>query len=238
MSLSKIGPLLLSAVLVWKAFTPPPSSQTSPTEKVELQHSGIERGVTSSFVHYHMLVNKIQYCIVCLCEVVWTVASSFSHHPVVAALSYNDDPSSAVRVTPQFIAGMALIVGGALLRFACFDVMGKHFTFKVLLREEHRLITAGPYSYVRHPSYTGLYALFVGCALVLYGDGSWFRESGWLESQLGRAWVTVWVLMRLFESVMIGVRTVTEDGFLREKFGDEWAKWAARTQYRLVPFIF
>lgn len=67
--------------------------------------------------------------------------------------------------------------------------MGDMFTFEIKVQNEHRLVTWGPYAYVRHPSYTGLVMTFAGLALWQAAPGSWIRESGVLESDVGRAFV-------------------------------------------------
>ncbi|KAI0066319.1 hypothetical protein BV25DRAFT_1821235 [Artomyces pyxidatus] len=242
MSLSKIPLLLVSNVLVWKAFTPPPQSHSPPTEKVQLQRGGIEQFV-GRFTMSHAFIYKIQFCVGCICEIVWIIACNSSHNSVTRPFlstftAHGGEPSSPVRITPHFAIGSALIVAGAGVRLICYRVMGKQFTFDLLLRDKHQLITAGPYSYVRHPSYTGLLCLFAGCALVLFGNGSWFRETGWFDAPIGVVCFSVWVLMRVVESVYIFVRTVSEDRFLKEKFGDEWVTWAVKTRYRIFPFVF
>ncbi|GAW00659.1 ICMT-domain-containing protein [Lentinula edodes] len=38
----------------------------------------------------------------------------------------------------------------------CYRTLGQLFVFELRIQKDHRLITEGPYAYVRHPSYTGL----------------------------------------------------------------------------------
>jgi len=54
----------------------------------------------------------------------------------------------------MFVFG--LLAAGVLLRWWAIRTLGKFFTVDVAVHREHRLVTAGPYSWVRHPSYTGL----------------------------------------------------------------------------------
>ncbi|KAI0066317.1 hypothetical protein BV25DRAFT_1835936 [Artomyces pyxidatus] len=241
MSLLKIPVLLISSVLVWKAFTPPRLPPSPPAEKVQAQPGGIEQFV-GYFVPYQAYIYKVQFCFGSLCEIAWIIACNswqWAHlHPFFSTLKEHGDPTTPVGITPQFAIGTSLIIAGAVLRIVCYRVLGKQFTFVLQLRDKHQLITAGPYAYVRHPSYTGLFSLYAGCALVLFGDGSWFREGSWLNSSVGVAWVSIWVLMRTVETINILVRTVSEDRFLKDRFGDQWERWAAKTQYRIVPFIF
>lgn len=36
------------------------------------------------------------------------------------------------------------------------EALGNLFTFEVMIRKNHKLITDGPYAYLMHPSYTGI----------------------------------------------------------------------------------
>ena len=49
---------------------------------------------------------------------------------------------------PRFLAGLAFVGAGALLRLWSYDTLGELFTFEVLLRPNRKLITSGPYAYV------------------------------------------------------------------------------------------
>ncbi|KAI0062496.1 hypothetical protein BV25DRAFT_1870267 [Artomyces pyxidatus] len=241
MSLFKIPLLLVSSTLVWKAFTPPSLSRSPPTEKIQPQRGGIEQFV-GSFVLYHAYTFKVQYCLGCLCEIALVLACNSPHlsivYPTISTLTAYADFASMIRITPHFLAGFALVVVGAVLRLACYRELGRQFTFELVLRDKHQLITTGPYSFVRHPSYTGLFCLFVGGALVLFGHGSWFWEGGAMNTPVGSLYFAVWVLWRAVSAVNLLVRTVSEDRFLKEAFGNEWVEWETTTPYKVVPFIY
>lgn len=70
----------------------------------------------------------------------------------------------------QYI-GFVLFAAGILLREWAIYVLGKHFTVRVQVREKARLITHGPYSRIRHPSYTGTLLTVMGIAIAV---GTWF----------------------------------------------------------------
>lgn len=80
----------------------------------------------------------------------------------------------------------------------------------------HRVITSGPYRFVRHPMYVGLILLFVSTALV---------------------WGSVWVLrLNAIMAVLIIWRTACEDQTLRQKLPG-YEQYAAATRYRLLPGV-
>ena len=115
--------------------------------------------------------------------------------------------------------------------------MGRHFTFEVTVQKDHRLVTSGPYSFVRHPSYTALSMVVLGSIACLLGWGSWLAECGILETTvLGKAFALAWLAdLTYVPIVMVFSRVKTEDEMLRRTFGKEWEEWASRTPCALVP---
>lgn len=63
--------------------------------------------------------------------------------------------------------GFILIVSGIFLRELSIWVLGKHFTVRVQVRDKAKLVTQGPYKYIRHPAYTGGFLTFVGIPLTI-----------------------------------------------------------------------
>jgi len=89
-------------------------------------------------------------------------------------------------------------------------------TVRIQTDRGHRVISDGPYRYVRHPMYVGIILLFFGWSLVL---GSWVA--------LGVAGV----LAALFV-----VRTALEDKTLRNELPG-YTEFCEKTRYRLVPGV-
>jgi protein-S-isoprenylcysteine O-methyltransferase Ste14 len=85
---------------------------------------------------------------------------------------------------------------------------------KVQAERHHRVISTGPYAFVRHPMYSGVMLFFVGAPLLL---GSWW----------GLAIAPVFV-------VLFAIRAGIEERALVEGL-PEYADYAARVRYRLVP---
>lgn len=71
---------------------------------------------------------------------------------------------------PLFAAGVTLILSGSLLRRYCFSTLGKYFTGDVRARADQPVIRTGPYTLIRHPSYTAGIMMFAGIGLAL---GNW-----------------------------------------------------------------
>ncbi len=62
-------------------------------------------------------------------------------------------------------AGLLILACGITLRVYSARVLGSYFTTVLSVCDGHRLITSGPYRYIRHPSYSGAILGFLGLAL-------------------------------------------------------------------------
>jgi len=85
---------------------------------------------------------------------------------------------------------------------------------KVQAERHHRVVSSGPYAFVRHPMYSGIMLFFVGVPLLL---GSWW----------GVAIAPVF-------AILFAIRARIEERALVEGLPD-YADYAARVRYRLVP---
>jgi protein-S-isoprenylcysteine O-methyltransferase Ste14 len=113
--------------------------------------------------------------------------------------------------------GLLLFVSGIALAMRAM-VVNRFFSPVVRIQVErgHRLITEGPYRFVRHPGYAGMLLSFLGSGLVL---GSW------------------WSLLPLIPAVVLILRrTILEDRYLREHL-EGYVGYAERVRYRLLPGV-
>jgi protein-S-isoprenylcysteine O-methyltransferase Ste14 len=115
------------------------------------------------------------------------------------------------------VAGVALMICGAAFRLWAMFTLGRRFTFRVEIQHDHRIVTSGPYRYLRHPSYTGLLVGLLGYGVAL---------DSWLS-------ILVAVLAPL---VGLLVRIRVEEARLNAALGDEYRRYTARTR-RLVPGV-
>lgn len=85
---------------------------------------------------------------------------------------------------------------------------------KVQKERGHKVVSSGPYAFVRHPMYGGIIPLFIGTPLLL---GSW--------------WGLLFAVVLL---LLLAVRAVLEERTLMAEL-DGYADYAARVRYRLIP---
>ena len=153
-----------------------------------------------------------------------------------AFLIRND--SNGVELTLQSITGMVLVISGGLLRLHCYRILGRFFTVEVSLRKGHQLVTTGPYSIVRHPSYTGALLVTIGMPLWFMSGGAWLRESGVLGTIPGSV-IAFWIMAVVSGAVAsVCRRAPLEDQMLRDEFKREWEDWAQRVPYALIPWVY
>lgn len=126
-------------------------------------------------------------------------------------------PNAVLDSLRVFLLGTVVGWLGLLLRWWSFATLGGYFTTVVKTSADQVVITRGPYRILRHPSYTGLLAAFVGAGLML---GNW---SGMAST---------------FLLILIGLiyRLVREEHAMIETLGEAYLDFA-EGRARLVPFV-
>ena len=136
----------------------------------------------------------------------------------------------------RFVSGTLVAALASMLRFASFRSLGHHFTYQLAILPSHKLVTTGPYAYVRHPSYIALPLIISGCASSFTSQGMVLRE--WIgESGTDRVVLSVLIGM-LYVGWQFVKRAETEDQVLRAEFGKEWEEWARVVKYRFIPGLY
>ncbi|EMD40222.1 hypothetical protein CERSUDRAFT_45902, partial [Gelatoporia subvermispora B] len=144
----------------------------------------------------------------------------------------------AIRFTTTFHIACALIVASSILRKACYRRIGGHYNSGPSLAEDHKLVTTGPYAFVRHPSYAAGQVYFVGIVMTMLGSGSWVRECGVLATWWTRAILASWMVILLWFEAVEFCEVAQEDEALRQRFGKQFLEYPERVPYKMYPFIF
>jgi protein-S-isoprenylcysteine O-methyltransferase Ste14 len=63
------------------------------------------------------------------------------------------------------VLGVLLAWCGILIRLVAKRALGRFFVGAVVIQDDHRVVTDGPYAVVRHPGYAGSIVAFVGLGL-------------------------------------------------------------------------
>ena len=119
---------------------------------------------------------------------------------------------------PALWFGCALFALGLALRWYSIVYLGRFFTVNVAIHSSHEVIDTGPYSRVRHPSYTGALLAFLGLALCM---------ANWASLAI--------VMLPIFWAFTR--RMNLEETALSNALGTPYVNYMRRTK-RLAPFFY
>lgn len=139
----------------------------------------------------------------------WLIASQ---QPLFGALEHRFVPGNET----TYWSFAALTAAGLLFTVWARVHLGRNWSGTVTVKEDHALITSGPYAVVRHPIYTGLLTALLASAL---GVGNWRAMIGFLISC-----AALWRKLLLEEAWMV------------QTFGDTYLAYKSRVR-ALIPFI-
>lgn len=113
------------------------------------------------------------------------------------------------------IIGEILLLASMLLFYVCHRELGRNWSPKLEISEDHRLITSGPYQSVRHPMYTSFFLFGLGLLLAT-----------------ANLMVGGFYLVAMF--TLYVERVDEEEALMIEQFGDAYREYMQRTG-RLLP---
>lgn len=134
--------------------------------------------------------------------------------------------------------GCCFLISGSLFRSWAQTTCAQFFTWELAIRPGHKLCTRGPYSYVRHPSYTGLYVLSTGHLLVVLSRHTFLSEC--ISKKLLLSYYAFYIVVISLAAIVyasFAQRSAREDKMLKKEFGKQWEDWASRTKYQLFPGV-
>ncbi|HEY7413690.1 MAG TPA: isoprenylcysteine carboxylmethyltransferase family protein, partial [Ktedonobacteraceae bacterium] len=130
-------------------------------------------------------------------------------------------PWTTVPATLQHLAfflGVGLAAAGLWLRWSAIRTLGRYFTGQVMIHADQVVVQRGPYSFVRHPSYSGILLVAIGLGLMM----------------------TNWASLVAFPTGMfLGLlyRMNVEEQELLHHHSEVYKDYMRRTK-RLIPYIF
>lgn len=146
----------------------------------------------------------------------WDIANSVE--PVGMILGFTN--IGRIETGRNFIGwlGLALLLAGVAIRWIAIGTLGKYFTSRVLIKDDHRLVRSGLYKHLRHPAYTGALVAHLGLGLAF---------SNWISITLSFAPYLVAAMYRMH----------VEEQALTEAFGEEYLNYSRGTK-RLIPKVY
>lgn len=136
--------------------------------------------------------------------------------PLVAGLDRLFEWSPTFSLPVKILSLAVLLAGYVLASYALIE--NRFFSGMVRIQAErgHRVVSGGPYRWMRHPGYAG--------ALMAYLAAPLFLDSLWA------------FLPAVFLTVVLVIRTTLEDSALQAEL-DGYREYARRVRYRLLPGV-
>ena len=112
---------------------------------------------------------------------------------------------------PDWVRWLGVVIGVLCILgvYWLFNSIGSGITPTSATRREHRLVTSGPYRWVRHPLYTIGSSMFLAFGMM---------ADNWFIAALG-----------LLAFIAMAIRTPKEEANLIAKFGDEYREYMSQT---------
>lgn len=161
-------------IAVTPPHPPPSSDERAPSTRLEV----IVKQRTGPF-----LVKSICWAAAAAeaAVILATHAPSLTLSQTVLSTLVRGRGSDRIQLSPLFVFGTLLTGLGGYIRYRCYRALGRLFTFEMSIRNDHKLITDGPYGIVRHPGYTGI--LFTITGIIC-----WHESSGQIGFMGERVW--------------------------------------------------
>jgi protein-S-isoprenylcysteine O-methyltransferase Ste14 len=135
---------------------------------------------------------------------------------VVAGLDVRYGWTTGISAPVQIVALIIAALGYGLVVWATGTNAYFSQTARIQTERGHRVVTSGPYHFVRHPGYIGMILFELASAIML---GSWWA-----------------LLLSGVSTVLFIIRTALEDKMLHDEL-QGYTDFAQQTRYRLIPGI-
>jgi len=174
------------------------------SEKTTKPHAEIE--MPSGFVVNLAAFATFMYFIEAFAYVILTLTDRIFWTDLISIRSFGQ----LVVVTQ--IMGAALTTSGYFIFIWSVVARGRYAT-SWEMRDDHRLVTWGPYKRVRHPSYLGYFLMFLGLFII---------------------WPSIITVIPLAAIPGYVLVTYQEEKLLEKRFGDEYEEYRKKTR-RFMP---
>ncbi len=116
------------------------------------------------------------------------------------------------------LIGIFIIFLGLSLRYWSAILLGNNFTRDLIVPNVVNLVSVGPYRYLRHPLYLGLFLIVLGVSLFI-----------------GNLIGVIFTCFLMF--IALKKRINEEERLLEERLGDKYIEWK-KNRYKYFPFIY
>ena len=114
------------------------------------------------------------------------------------------------------IVGIIICLAGFMLAIWARVHLGRNWGMPMSVKKDAKLVTTGPYAYIRHPIYAGILLAMLGSAL---------------------ASIMWWLVAFVIFSIYLVYSSRVEEKVMMQQFPDKYPEYKKKTKM-LVPFIF
>jgi len=118
----------------------------------------------------------------------------------------------------SYYLGLTLSILGLAVMTWGFQTLGRYWAGEVVIYKGHQLMEKGPYRFMRHPIYSGLFLWLIGIGLA------------------AQSWVGA-VIIFIVLAMVTPSRIAFEEKGLISEFGERYISYSRRVK-RLIPFIY
>lgn len=111
-----------------------------------------------------------------------------------------------------------LLAAAIIFRLTAIIILGKAFSANVAIKDSQRICKAGPYRFLRHPSYLGLLLVFLAIGI---------HSRNWLN----------FAEVMVPTTIALVYRIAVEEKALRAAFGEEYITYS-RATWRIIPGVY
>lgn len=133
---------------------------------------------------------------------------------------YSDSHNFLVINGGEFLRylGLAVFLIGAIFSVWGPMHLGKQFSMGVTIQEEHKLITDGPFKFMRHPRYLGIMFWILGLGMIFCS--------------------IIGLIIALLMIILFVFRIQIEEKMLHKEFGKEWEDYCMMATKKVIPYVY
>ena len=136
---------------------------------------------------------------------------------IYAATGFPEAAEYPTRYWVVLLGGLVFAAGLAVFRWS-HKALGRNWSITLEIREKHRIVSSGPYKFVRHPMYLSFLLMGLGQALLL---------PNWISGMAGIVGFAVLFFLRVDK----------EERMMQDGFGPEYEQYMRRTK-KIIPFLY
>ncbi|MCL4530469.1 MAG: isoprenylcysteine carboxylmethyltransferase family protein [Chloroflexi bacterium] len=147
----------------------------------------------------------------------WWIIPGFAAAFFAPVLEYQFLPAFLPRALELEMAGLIIILAGLIVRVWSRAALKNQYSGYLRIKTGHKLVTEGPYRFVRHPGYSGLLLIALGISI-------------------GYSSIIGLLVIPLMLFPALAYRINIEEKLLTDEFGDRYRAYARSTK-RLIPIL-